>query len=63
MNNDNVTLTGEEITECLQEVCETFSDPQTFDKMSFCEKAIVENVFLKLEKVFNQKINSKRHKI
>lgn len=50
MNDDNITLSGEEITECLQEVCETFSDPQTFDKMSFCEKAIVENVFLKLER-------------
>lgn len=63
MNDDNLTLNAEEITECLQEVSETFSHPQTFDKMSFCEKAIVENILLKLEKAFNQKINSKKHKI
>lgn len=63
MNDDNLTLNGEEVAECLQEVFEAFSDPQTFDKMSFCEKAIVENIFLKLEKVFNQKINDKKYKI
>ena len=62
MNDDNLTLSAEEITECLQEVCRTFSHPETFDKMSFCEKAIVENVFLKLEKAFNEKINSKKDK-
>lgn len=60
MNDNDLTLNGEEIAECLQEVWELFNDPQTFAKMSFSEKVIVENVFLKLEKVFNQKINSKK---